>query len=134
MKIFKNKKSSFIAIIALYLGGWLLVSEAVAKEDAKVIPYKYTELAVEDISYKGVPRLVVRIQLDTEEKPTKERMVKTAKKIWSAQQREWKEFTVFMIYGEMENFNYGAYGAAEFRPKGLLEFKTYEDNYQLWKM
>ena len=100
MKTFKNN-TVFLRYIALCLGSCLLITGALAEEKAKVIPYEFEEVEVKDISFKGTPRLVISIRLNTEEKPTKERMIKTAKKIWAAQQREWKEFTVFMIYGKM---------------------------------
>ena len=132
MKTFKNN-TIFLRYIALCLGSCLLITGALAEEKAKVIPYEFEELAVEDVSYKGTPRRVMRIRLKTEGKPTEERMIKTAKKILATQQREWKEFTVFMIYGKMKNFNFGAYGVAEFRLKGLHGFKTYESNYEIWE-
>ena len=48
----------------------------------------------------------------------------TANKIWKAQASKWQQVTVFMIFGEIENFNSGAYGIAEFNKTGLTSFEV----------
>jgi len=104
------------------------------KTSEKVITaYSYKKLAEEDISYGATKRLVLRIRLDTDVQPEKERMMYTAKKLWKQQSSEWDEVTVFMIYGGMEDFNYGAYAMAEYTPDGLQEFNIHTENYDLWK-
>ena len=102
-----------------------------SKNDAT--SYSYKEISREDASYGATPRLIVRIRLDTVEQPEKERMISTAKQVWKKQSSKWKECTVFMIYDEMENFNFGAYAIAEFSSSGLSEFTRHPENYKLWK-
>ena len=96
--------------------------------------YSYQIEERENISYKDTPRMVVRVYLETDETPTKERMIATAKQIWTDEDKSWKEFTVFMIFGEIENFNSGAYGIAEFTPSGLKEFRVNETPIKMLEM
>lgn len=51
-------------------------------------------------------------------------MRETARLIWLPESSRWKGLTIFMIFGEIEDFSSGAYGIAEFTPSGLTEFRT----------
>jgi len=153
MKKPKTKKKGCFQIVLIFIAAMILLGMLVnngskdelphtqsnnsnksqPKQEA-VKPYEYTEIEREDVSYAATPRMTVRIKLLTDTKPDRERMIITAKEIHSNASDKWKEFTVFMIYGEMENFNYGAYGAAEFTPEGLKEFNAYESCLDAWKM
>jgi len=104
------------------------------KKSAPIKAYAYEQIAREDISHGATSRLVLRIRLDTEELPNEKRMKKTAEQIWKKEGKQWKEFTVAMIYGDIPNFNFGSYGTAEYRPSGLLEFRINQDFIMLWNM
>ncbi|MBI9019999.1 MAG: hypothetical protein JEZ10_01920 [Verrucomicrobia bacterium] len=86
-------------------------------------PYTYRVLEKQDISYGATKRMVYRIYLNTETNPDQTRMEETAKQIWTTGNQKWNEFTVFMIFGEIKNFNSGAYGIAEFSPLGRTSFQ-----------
>lgn len=66
--------------------------------------------------------MVVRVRLETDDLPTRERMIDTATEIWAQETQQWSDFTVFMIGGEIRDFGAGAYGIAEFTPTGLKKF------------
>ena len=86
--------------------------------------YKYTIMKIEDTSYLGNARCVIRVKLLTDDVPSEQLMKLTANKIWKAQASKWQQVTVFMIFGEIENFNSGAYGIAEFNKAGLTSFEV----------
>ena len=87
-------------------------------------PYGYSIIGRRDKSYLNTPRMVLEVRLDTSALPTMERMKETARLIWLPEASRWKALTVFMIFGEIEDFSSGAYGIAEFTPNGLTEFRT----------
>ncbi len=78
--------------------------------------------------------MTVSVYLNTDAVPEEDRMVETAKQIWKKEKTKWREFTVFMIFGELENFNYGAYGIAEFTPSGLKEFRVNDAPLQMLEL
>ena len=91
---------------------------------SQVEPYGYSIIGRRDISYLNTPRMVMEVRLDTPDLPTEERMRETARIIWLPEATRWKALTVFMIFGELEDFSFGAYAIAEFTPNGLEEFRT----------
>ena len=145
MKKPKTKKKGCFQIVLILIGFLILLGMLTNKENKDALPhtqsnnseksqpkqeavkpYEYTEIEREDVSYAATPRMTVRIKLLTDTKPDRERMIITAKEMHSNASDKWKEFTVFMIYGEMENFNQGAYGAAEFHSNGFKELNVFE--------
>lgn len=100
----------------------------------EIVPYDHTVVETEDVSYAGTPRKVVRIRLVTSILPTEERMRATATLIWRSESKRWDEFTVFMIFGEISDFNSGAYGIAEFTPSGLKDFKINDTPLRMLKL
>ena len=86
--------------------------------------YKYSIMEIEDTSYLGNARCVIRVKLLTDYVPSEQLMKLTANKIWKAHALEWQEVTVFMIFGEIENFKSGAYGIAEFNKAGMTSFEV----------
>jgi len=101
------------------------------QQEPAILAFDYQLKGREDISHKDTPRMVVRVYLETDKMPSKERMIETAKQIWSKEQKAWKEFTVFMIFGEIKDFDSGAYGIAEFTPVGLKEFRVNDTPLQM---
>lgn len=83
---------------------------------------KYRVVAHQDVSYRGTPRMVCRVVLETIRKPSKDTMIKTAQHIWQKCNKGGKEFTVFMYLPGMDT-NFSAYGVGEFRLNGMKEFK-----------
>ena len=96
-------------------------SPSVRKQVAE--PYPAEIRGRRDISVGGKSRLVHELYLKTTGVPDEHRMRETAIRAWESGNQHWSEFTVFMIFGEIENFNAGAYGIAEFTPSGLKEFR-----------
>ena len=86
-------------------------------------PYSFNLIKKRDVSYGATKRMVYSIYLDTESTPSEERMKETAQQIWKNGNQRWNEFTVWMIFGPIKNFDTGAYGIAEFTPSGLKEFQ-----------
>lgn len=87
-------------------------------------PYRYLISERSDVSLRGMPRMVVRVRLETDDLPTRERMIDTAAEIWAQEKQQWTQFTVFMIGGEIRDFGAGAYGIAEFAPTGMRKFEV----------
>jgi hypothetical protein len=58
--------------------------------------------------------------------PERDRMQATALQVWQDGNQKWNEFTVFMIFGQIKDFNAGAYGIAEFSAAGLSGFQINE--------
>lgn len=85
--------------------------------------YTYRVMEKQDISYGATKRMVHRLYLNTQTTPNQDRMKATAEQIWRNGNRRWNEFTVFMIFGQIKDFNAGAYGIAEFTPSGLSDFR-----------
>ena len=86
-------------------------------------PYTYRPMEKQDTSYGATKRMVYRVYLNTQGTPDQDRMKATAERIWRDGNRRWNEFTVFMIFGQIKNFDTGAYGIAEFKPSGMTEFR-----------
>ena len=86
-------------------------------------PYTYRVIEKQDISYGATKRMVYRIYLNTQINPDQTQMKETAQQIWKDGNQKWKEFTVFMIFGEIKNFDSGAYGIAELTPSGMSSFR-----------
>ena len=100
----------------------------------------YALLQTQDISYGNTKRVAYRIHLDTATAPSPQQMKETAATLWVENRcipnttRAWDECTVFMIFGEMEDFAYGAYGIAEFTPDGLASFKVNKTPLQMLEL
>lgn len=90
-------------------------------------PYSYSIVGRRDISYLNTPRMVFEVRLDSADLPTEERMKETARLIWLPEASRLKALTVFMIFGEIEDFSSGAYGIANFTQNGLTEFRINEN-------
>lgn len=86
-------------------------------------PYTYRVMERKDTSYGATKRMVCRIYLDTQATPNQDRMKATAEQVWRDGNQKRNEFTVFMIFGKIKDFNAGAYGIAEFTPSGLSDFQ-----------
>jgi hypothetical protein len=84
-------------------------------------PYTYRLMDKQDTSYGGTKRMVYRVYLNTQSIPDNERMKATANQVWQDGNRKWNEFTVFMIFGKLKDFNAGAYGIVKFTPSGMSE-------------
>jgi len=67
--------------------------------------------------------MVFRVMLEVAEIPSEESMRTLAEALWRDGNKRWKEFTVFMYLPTM-NTNDLAYGIAEYRPSGLMEFEV----------
>jgi hypothetical protein len=61
-------------------------------------------------------------------------MKATAQQVWQNETRKWDEFTVFMIFGQIKDFNAGAYGIAEFTPSGMADFSVNEVPLQMLEL
>jgi len=85
--------------------------------------YTYRVVEKQDTSYGATKRMVYRLYLDTQTTPDQDRMKATAEQVWRNGNQRWNEFTVFMIFGKIKDFNAGAYGIAEFTPSGLIDFR-----------
>ena len=85
-----------------------------------LLPYKIVER--EDISYKGTPRLVMRVLVEVQELPNQDELKRISNSIWASGNTRWAEFTVFLYLPEM-NIHSTAYGVGEYRPNGLKFFK-----------
>lgn len=109
------------------------VLSSCTSEEITAEAYSHSVTAREDISYGATKRLVIRIRLNTNETPDKDRMISTAKQLWKKQSKKWDEVTIFMIYGKMKNFNFGAYASAEFNSSGDVKFETFADSYGFWE-
>lgn len=95
-------------------------------------PYEYRIIEKQDYSYgkyKNNPaadRMAYKIYLKTFNTPDPDKMKATAQQIWKSQNKRWDEFTVFMIFGLIEDFSLGAYGIATFSSSVMTEFKINE--------
>jgi hypothetical protein len=87
-------------------------------------PYPYRLMDKQDTSYGGTKRMVYRVYLNTQTLPDHERMKATAKQAWQDGNRKWNEFIVLMIFGQLKDFNAGAYGIAKFTPSGMIDFRV----------
>lgn len=85
--------------------------------------YTYRVMEKQDTSYGATKRMVYRLYLNTQTTPDQDRMKATAEQVWRNGNQRWNEFTVFMIFGKIMDFNAGAYGIAEFTPSGLSDFR-----------
>jgi len=93
---------------------------------------KYRIVEKKDISYRGTSRMTFRVVI-TNKAASKNQMKATAIQIWKNENKGWDEFTIFMYLPGMDTQN-AAYGIAEFRPNGLLEFKTNDWVLELQKL
>lgn len=100
-----------------------LAPTTVAPQKPNIEPYAYRVMEKQDTSYGGTKRMVYRLYLNTQVAPDQDRMKATAEQVWRDGNRRWNEFTVFMIFGQIKDFNAGAYGIAEFTPSGLIDFQ-----------
>lgn len=85
-------------------------------------PYRYRVINKNDYSYTGKSRIVYRIYIETDRPVNKIRLKATARSIWRHGNQKWDEFTVFMVYGEVKNFRFGACASAKFNPYGMEDF------------
>ena len=106
--------------IAVYT---LVVAFSVCASVFGAEPYTYRVMEKQDTSYGAIKRMVYRLYLNTQATPDQDRMKATAEQVWRDGNRRWNEFTVFMIFGQIKDFNAGAYGIAEFTPSGLSDFR-----------
>jgi hypothetical protein len=101
----------------------LVVAFVVCASVSGAEPYTYRVMEKQDTSYGATKRMVYRLYLNTQSSPDQDRMKATAEQVWRDGNQRWNEFTVFMIFGQIKDFNAGAYGIAEFTPSGLSDFR-----------
>ncbi len=97
------------------------VNKSSAKKSGGTLKYEIVDK--EDISYQGTPRMVYRVVVQVNQKPSENELKKTAKQIWKKHGKGWEEFTVFIYLPGMDT-NDAAYGAGEFKSYGLKEFRV----------
>jgi len=105
-----------------------------AKKEKVAEPYPCRVIKTQDISHSNTKRMVYRIYLKTQAVPNEEQMKATAKQIWKTGNKQWDEFTVFMIFGKITTFKFGAYGVCEFTPSGLSKFFINDAPLQMLKL
>lgn len=94
-------------------------------------PYAYHVMEEQNLSHGATKRMIYRLYFKTQSTPDQNRMKATAEQLWRNGNQGWDQFTVFMIFGPIKNFDAGAYGIAEFNPSGLSDFQINTDPLQI---
>ena len=97
------------------------------KKAPSIMKYKIVERQVD--SPLGRPRMVYRVVVEVDQKPSGDQLKKIATELWKNANKKWEEFVVFMYLPRMDTDGF-AYGVAEFRPHGLKGFRIQNVDYR----
>jgi uncharacterized protein YgiM (DUF1202 family) len=96
------------------------------KKTLSTLKYKIVER--QDTSSGGTQRMVCRVLVEIDHKPSKTQLKHLATKLWRSGNTRWEEFFVFMYLPGMNTEGF-AYGVAEFQPSGLKTFRVQNIDY-----